>query len=50
MKRSIMFAVALLGFLTLVASATIINVPGDYPTIQQGINAAGPGADRPVRH
>ncbi len=43
MKRSIMFAVALLGFLTLVASATIINVPGDYPTIQQGINAAGPG-------
>ena len=43
MKRSIMFAVALLGFFTLVASATIINVPGDYPTIQQGINAAGPG-------
>ncbi len=43
MKRSLMFAIGLTGILTLVASATIIYVPGDYPTIQQGINAASPG-------
>ncbi len=42
MKRSIMFAMGLLVFSTLVASATIIHVPGDYPTIQQGIDAASP--------
>ncbi len=42
MKRSMMFAIGLVGFLALAASATIIHVPGDYPTIQQGINAASP--------
>jgi hypothetical protein len=25
------------------ANATIINIPGDYPTIQEGINQKGPG-------
>jgi hypothetical protein len=29
--------------LTVTVSATIIHVPGDYATIQEGINAAGPG-------
>jgi hypothetical protein len=50
MKRvfSILFAVALVLGLSLVATApvvaaTIINVPGDYTTIQAAINAASPG-------
>lgn len=43
MKRSITVATGMLVFLISVASATIINVPGDYPTIQLGIDAASPG-------
>jgi hypothetical protein len=50
MKRlfSILFALALLAGLGLVtsapvAAATTIHVPGDYPTIQQAIDAAGSG-------
>ena len=43
MKRAIIFTPAMIAIGFLAASATIINVPDDYPTIQQGINASGDG-------
>ena len=39
MKRFIILTILFMGSLYLSASATIIHVPGDYPTIQQGIDA-----------
>ncbi len=45
MRRQVFFIRAFIGFIisTLPASATIINIPGDYPTIQQGIDASVDG-------
>ena len=43
MKRVYIFALALVVFVSLPISATIINIPGDYPTIQQAIDAAFSG-------
>ena len=40
MMRSLMISVGLVGFLALPASATVINIPDDFPTIQEGINAS----------
>ncbi|MBD3162369.1 MAG: T9SS type A sorting domain-containing protein [Candidatus Eisenbacteria bacterium] len=42
MKRRIPWAAALL-LLALPVQADIINVPGDYPTIQEAVDNAGPG-------
>ncbi len=41
MKKNLLFATCLLVMTAL--QAQIIHVPADYPTIQQGINAASPG-------
>ncbi|MBK7174252.1 MAG: T9SS type A sorting domain-containing protein [Bacteroidales bacterium] len=41
MKKNLLFAICLLVMTAL--QAQIIHVPADYPTIQQGINAASPG-------
>lgn len=43
MKKLIMYTVILALLPYGLALSTVINVPGDYPTIQQGINAAGSG-------
>lgn len=43
MKRVFIFSIVLAVLTLLPVSATIINVPDDYPTIQEGIDAAGPG-------
>ncbi len=43
MKRVYFLAIALAGFGFLPVSATIINIPDDYPTIQQGIDASADG-------
>lgn len=45
MKQRSFFIRAMIGVLvsTLPASATIINIPDDYPTIQEGINASVDG-------
>ncbi len=43
MKRVYIFALALVVFVSLPVSATIINIPGDYLIIQQGINASTDG-------
>ena len=43
MKRAIIFTPAMIAIGFLAASATIINVPDDYPTIQGGIDACNPG-------
>ena len=40
MKRVYIFAVALVVFAYLPISATIINIPDDYPTIQEGIDVS----------
>jgi parallel beta-helix repeat protein len=40
MKRAYIFALALVVFANLPVLATIINIPGDYATIQEGIDAA----------
>ena len=42
-KRVYIFAIALVVFAYLPVSATIINIPDDYPTIQEGIDAAQNG-------
>ena len=42
-KRVYIFALALVVFAYLPVSATIINIPDDYPTIQQGIDASSDG-------
>ncbi len=39
----VIISIAALVFLAPVASAVIINIPGDYPTIQEGIDAAQNG-------
>ena len=41
MKKLLLFLCSLVA--TVAMQAQIIHVPGDYPTIQQGINAANPG-------
>ena len=43
MKRVYIFAIALVVFASLPTSADIIHIPGDYPTIQEGINASSDG-------
>jgi hypothetical protein len=43
MKRVISFTIIFIVATCFSTSATIINVPGEYPTIQAGINAAGAG-------
>ena len=43
MKRAYIFASTLVAFTCLPVYATIINIPGDYPTIQQGINSSTDG-------
>jgi hypothetical protein len=43
MKRYYTLTVAIVAGLSLSASGTIIHVPGDYPTIQQGIDATDMG-------
>jgi parallel beta-helix repeat protein len=43
MKRAYIFAFTLVGLTYLPVSATIINIPDDYPTIQQGIDASTDG-------
>jgi hypothetical protein len=43
MKRNFIFTGILTISLCLPASATIINIPDDYPTIQQGIDASSDG-------
>jgi hypothetical protein len=43
MKRLSILTVLCSGFAFLTASATIIHVPGDYPTIQAGIDASAGG-------
>jgi hypothetical protein len=43
MKRLIILSALLAGFAYTTASATIINIPTDYPTIQQGIDAGTEG-------
>jgi hypothetical protein len=43
MKKMILFALILYVLLTIPASATIIHVPGQYSTIQEGINASVDG-------
>ena len=43
MKRLYIFAFALVVFTYLPVSATIINIPDDYPTIQEGIDASNDG-------
>ena len=40
MKRVILFAFVWIVGANIIASATIINIPDDYPTIQQGIDAS----------
>lgn len=41
MRRIASVTILLSGLICFAASATIINVPGDYPTIQQGVDACG---------
>ncbi len=43
MKRVYVFAIALVAFIYLPVSATIINIPDDYETIQEGIDASADG-------
>ncbi len=43
MRRIILYSMILTIAAWFSASATIINVPGDYPTIQQGIDASSDG-------
>ncbi len=43
MKRAIAFTSVFVAVAFLPASATVINVPGDYPTIQEGIDASSDG-------
>jgi hypothetical protein len=43
MKRIISLAAAMIFAACMPAFATIINVPGDYPTIQEGINGSSNG-------
>jgi hypothetical protein len=40
MKKSCAFGIMIVAFAYLPVSATIINIPDDYPTIQQGIDAS----------
>jgi hypothetical protein len=42
-KRVYIFAIASVAFAYLPVSATIINIPGDYSTIQGGIGASSDG-------
>jgi hypothetical protein len=42
-KKAIVSTIALIAFTGLSASATIINIPDDYATIQEGIDAGGDG-------
>ena len=43
-KLTLLFFVFHISFFTFhLSEAQVINVPGDYPTIQQGIDAANPG-------
>lgn len=43
MKRLLILKVLFAGFAYMTASATIINIPADYHTIQQGIDASSDG-------
>jgi nitrous oxidase accessory protein NosD len=43
MKRAYIFALTLVVFAYLPVSATIIDIPDDYPTIQEGIDASADG-------
>jgi len=43
MKRLIIFIMAILFTIVSLTFATVINVPMDYPTIQQGIDVGNPG-------
>ena len=43
MKTAAIFGMAFVAITFVSASATIINVPDDYPTIQQGIDASTDG-------
>jgi len=43
MKKCLLFVALLWIASSSLSLATIIHVPGDYPTIQEGINAANPG-------
>jgi hypothetical protein len=43
MKKSCALGIMIVAFAYLPVSATIINIPDDYPTIQQGINASADG-------
>jgi len=43
MKNAAILAMVFVAVAFISASATIINVPDDYPTIQEGINVATPG-------
>jgi len=43
MKSAIFFAISFMAGIYCVSSATIINIPADYPTIQQGINVSAVG-------
>lgn len=43
MSKAIVFMPMFVAFLCAAASATIIDIPGDYATIQQGINASVDG-------
>ena len=43
MKRYIKYIAVIIAFDFVTATATVIHVPGDYPTIQQGIDACSDG-------
>ena len=43
MKRIVLLAIIILGFITAITNAQIITIPADFTTIQAGINAASDG-------
>ena len=43
MARIFILSVMIFTFIPFVSHSTIINIPADYPTIQQGINASAHG-------
>lgn len=43
MYKTFLFAVIIIALVCVSTNATIINVPGDYPTIQEGVNACSHG-------
>ena len=47
-SRMIKYAVVILALVSGQAQAVVINVPGDQPTIQDGIDAAVSGVDEVV--